>query len=1016
MAIQRRSLAGRAVARLFLLAAIVLAMPAPAAAQYFGQNKIPYEKLDFRILKSANFDIYFYPEEEAAAAMAARMAERWRERISRVLGYELAGRQPLILFASHPHFAQTNIVEGFIDPGTGGVTEGLRRRMALPFAATLGESDHVIGHELVHAFQYDMLGRAVGFVPLWFIEGMAEYLSVGPVSAQTAMWLRDAALSGEFPDINKLDDPKYFPYRFGHAFWAYIGGRFGDQTIGRIMQGLSLATPNEGYDPFSAIEEFTGKNIQTLSAEWRASVLTTYGIDAPRPRVTERRDLPGIISIRTGSGRINIGPALSPDGSLIAFLSERGKFSIEVYIADSRTGEVIHKLTETAVDPHFQSLQFLASAGSWSPKGDLLALAAVREARPVIAFIDTKNGKIRSEHKFPEIGEIFQPAYSPDGRFIAFSGQTGGMTDLYIFEIETGQTRRLTNDPFSDLQPVWSPDGTQLAFITDRFTSNLEQLSFGRHRIALFDVKSQLVKPLPLDLEADQVNPQWSRDGGSIFFVSTHAGAADVYRVPAVGGVPTRITEVTTGVTGITELSPALSVSGSRMALSLFRESGYEIHLLDANENALLEQPRVRVTADLPPEGSSASIVGDMLKQPEMGLPSAEEKTEIEPYSPRLRLMSIGQAMGVSTGGALGARFGGGISLLFSDELGDHLLGTDFFVNGGARDIGGQAFYLNRSRRWYWGLNGQHVPMTSAAVSQGIGFVNGEQVFIQQIEIFRQIDSLGGVTIAYPVSRASRIEFNAALRHIGFTREIEQQTFSLQTGNLLSEEIIDLPAPEAITMIDTSAAFVRDTSVFGATSPLRGQRLRIEAMPWFGDLQMNNLTVDFRQYFMPKQPVTLAFRAIHLGRYGASAEDVRLTPFFIGYPSLVRGYDSSTFTSAECSDPTGDTCPEFDRLVGSRMIVGNFEVRAPAYGLLRGGRLEYGPVPVEVFAFVDTGIAWTKADTPKFAGGTRNFVTSVGFGARVNVFGFLIAEFNAAKPLNRDLRGWMFVFNMRPGF
>ena len=1015
MNFQRRSLAGRGVARLLLLAALAFFVPAPAAAQYFGQNKIPYEKLDFKILKTANFDVYFYPEEEAAAAMAARMAERWRERIGRVLGYELSGRQPLILFASHPHFQQTNIVEGFIDPGTGGVTEGLRRRMAMPFAATLGESDHVIGHELVHAFQYDMLGRALAFVPLWFVEGMAEYLSVGPVSAQTAMWLRDAALSGDFPDIDRLDDPKFFPYRFGHAFWAYVGGRFGDQTIGRIMQGLSLATPNEGYDPFAAISEFTGKSIKELSADWRASVIATYGIEAPRLKVVERRDLPGVISIRTGSGRINIGPSLSPDGSLIAFLSERGKLSIEVYVADARTGLVINKLTETAIDPHFQSLQFLASAGSWSPKSDQLALAAIREARPVIALVDVRNGKIKEEYKFPEIGEIFQPAWSPDGRFIAFSGQTGGMTDLYLFEIATGQTRRLTNDPFSDLQPSWSPDGSTLVFITDRFTSNLEQLSFGRHRIGVFDVKSQLVKPLALELEADQVNPQYSTDGRWIYFISTHAGAADVYRVPPDGGAPTRVTEVTTGVTGITELSPALSVAGPRMAVSLFRESGYEIHLLDAGENALLESPRVRVTADLPPEGSSPSIVGDLLQAPTTGLPPADEKGEVEPYRPKLRLMSIGQAVGVSTGGALGARFGGGISLLFSDELGDHLLGTDFIMNGGARDIGGQAFYLNRSRRWYWGLNGQHVPLTSGVVRQGIDIVDGEEVFVEQLEIQRQTNTLGGVTIAYPVSRASRIEFNAAYRHIGFSREIEQRTFSLLTGNLLTEETFDLPAPESINMVDTSVAFVRDTSVFGATSPLRGQRIRVEAMPWFGDLQMSNLTVDVRQYYMPKSPVTFAFRGLHVGRYGNSAEDIRLTPFFIGYPNLVRGYDVNTFTTVECSDPTGQTCPVFDQLIGSKMIVGNFEVRAPLYGLLKGGRLEYGPVPVEVFGFVDTGMAWTDAQLPKFAGGTRNFVTSIGVGARVNVFGFLIAEFNMAHPMNRD-RGWLFVFNLRPGF
>ena len=93
-----------------------------------------------------------------------------------MFGVGLSTRQPLVLYASHPEFEQTNVIEGQIDEGTGGVTEGLQRRIVLPIAASLKETDHVLGHELVHAFQYDILGQEAGPMPLWFIEGMAEYL------------------------------------------------------------------------------------------------------------------------------------------------------------------------------------------------------------------------------------------------------------------------------------------------------------------------------------------------------------------------------------------------------------------------------------------------------------------------------------------------------------------------------------------------------------------------------------------------------------------------------------------------------------------------------------------------------------------------------------------------------------------------------------------------------------------------------------------------------------------------
>ena len=263
---------------LLVFAAASLA-PAPATAQYFGRNKVLYEKLTFKVLPTEHFDIYYYEEEAKAVAEVARMAERWHARLSTVLGPTLTGRQPLILYASHPHFQQTNVVEG-IGEGTGGVTESARRRVIMPLAATLEDTDHVLGHELVHAFQYDILGRNAGALPLWFIEGMAEYLSLGGRDVQTAMWLRDAALQNTLPEIDDLDHPRYFPYRFGHAFWAYFGGRYGDRSIGQMLAALGPGP--EGMsgpgDPIEMIEAATEKTSEELSAEWHADC--TCAIDS----------------------------------------------------------------------------------------------------------------------------------------------------------------------------------------------------------------------------------------------------------------------------------------------------------------------------------------------------------------------------------------------------------------------------------------------------------------------------------------------------------------------------------------------------------------------------------------------------------------------------------------------------------------------------------------------------------------------------------------------------------------
>ena len=196
---------------------LLLGLPTVSIAQggYFGRNKVQYREFDFKVLKTDHFDIYYYPEEEQAAQLASRMAERWYTRLSQLLNHQLSTRQPLILYASGAHFRQTNAIQGELGEGTGGVTEAFKRRIVLPFAGPIADSDHVLGHELVHAFQYDITGTnvssgAIGALalPLWFIEGMAEYLSLGPVDPLTAMWMREATRREQLPDVDKLDNPK----------------------------------------------------------------------------------------------------------------------------------------------------------------------------------------------------------------------------------------------------------------------------------------------------------------------------------------------------------------------------------------------------------------------------------------------------------------------------------------------------------------------------------------------------------------------------------------------------------------------------------------------------------------------------------------------------------------------------------------------------------------------------------------------------------------------------------------
>jgi dipeptidyl aminopeptidase/acylaminoacyl peptidase len=992
-----------------LFALTLACVPAPALAQYFGQNKVQYEKFKFEVLKTEHFDIYYYPIEADAAREAGRLAERWYVRLSKVLNHQLNGRQPIIFYASHPDFRQTNVIEGELGEGTGGVTESAKRRVTMPFAATPAETDHVLGHELVHAFQYDMLGRVTEAMPLWFIEGMAEYLSLGARDVQTAMWLRDSALLKKLPDLEQLEDPRYFPYRFGHAFWAYVAGRWGDEAIGRILDTVrapSEQTIARAGDPISAIESTTQLDRKTLAAAWHSAINETYML-VPGPEVGQ------LVGDRAKDGSFSVGPALSPDGTRVAFLSSRDVLSIDLFLADAATGKIIKKVISTASDPHFESLQFLASAGSWAPDSKRLAIATLRNGKPVLALVNANNGDIEQEIKFDTFGEIFQPSWSPDGQSIALSVQVGGYTDLYLHTLATGQTRQLTRDTYADLQPAWSPDGSEIAFVSDRFSASGPASSFSMYRLAKLTVATGAIAPIETGLTGDAINPQWT-DSGALYFISDAEGRRNAYRLDRGAPRAVRVTSEITGVAGITPLSPALSVGrNGKAAFSVFRDSGYEIRV------ATIDQPAdttARLTDQglLPPGNRELTTITQLLQDPSIGLPPPTTEFEKEEYKSKLELIDVSQSIGATTG-QFGTFAQGGIQLTFSDLLGNHVLATGFGINGGAKDFLGSVTYLNRSHRWNWGLFGNHTPLVTGGVATGITTINGRPVYVQETQLVRQYFTEVGALTAYPFSKSARFEFSASVNRIGFGNEVRTQMFDAETGDTIFDETQDLGAAPSLLLQQVSAALVRDTSTTGPVSPIMGERLRLEMAPMFGDLTMTNFTADYRRYVMPIRPITFAGRAFHYGRYGSGSEDERLSPIYLGYPTLVRGYDVNSFTAEDCVANATSSCPQFDRLVGSRVLVFNGEVRAPLASLWTG-RLDYGPLPAELFGFVDTGVAWSRGDRVPITNAAHQWVTSVGGGARVNVMGYLIAEFNMAKPIDRPGRGWMFVFNLMPGF
>jgi hypothetical protein len=574
---------------------------------------------------------------------------------------------------------------------------------------------------------------------------------------------------------------------------------------------------------------------------------------------------------------------------------------------------------------------------------------------------------------------------------------------------------RLTNDLYADLEPSFSPDGRRIVYVTERFSTELAYAAVGSFRIAVLDVATGQSREVQAFANGKHISPQWGPDSSTIFFIADPDGISNVYRVSASGGRPEQMTNLRTGATGITAASPALTVAAQSgtMAFSVYEDGNYTLYTSSA-AGSPVTPPDIQTAAVLPPRTKAEGAVATALANTRIGLP-ADLAFPVEEYSPKLGLDFIGQpSVGVGVD-QFGTSIGGGISMYFSDMLGDRTLGATVQMNGEFEDIGAQVMFLNRKHRWNWGIAAEQIPYRLGSFGQG--FIDTPQgtLFVQEQLIERQINTgLSGI-VAYPFSRASRFEVQGGARRITFDSERLTEYFDPVTGQLLGREEEDLDDPKALNLGEFSGALVYDTSVNGVTGPILGQRYRLEVGQTAGSLQFTSLLADYRRYVMPFQPVTLAVRGMHYGRFGGDSEDSRMQPLFIGYPQFVRGYDVGSFNANECEEGPAGSCDAFDRLIGSRLIVANFEVRAPLWGLF-GGDNFYGPLPVEIAGFFDYGVAWNRDSKPEIFGGARNAARSYGAAVRANLFGFAILEIDYVRPLDRPLKSWFWQFSLRPGF
>ncbi len=1011
---------------IFFFGIFFLPISSSVQAQYFGRNKPYYKKFNYKVYETPHFDIYYYLKNDSVLNQIARMSEEWYRRHYPVFGINLEGHNPLFIYNNHADFQQTTAISGEIGIGTGGVTEALRKRIVMPIAPIYAQTDHVLGHEMVHAFQYTAIingdstnMNSLNNLPLWMVEGMAEYFSIGSKDANTAMWMRDAVLHDKFPDFKALEnDPRYFPYRWGQAFWAFVGKTWGDDKI----VPLFMRTARVGYE--QAIKDVLGIDPGILESMWKSSYTLYY-----------QQFLPDSVEKLTGdavafpgnAGDVNVSPSLSPDGKYLVFLSEKDVISLDLFLADVKKKKVVKRISASVQHHEIDAMNNLESAGTWSPDSRYFAFSVYDKGKSALVIVDVKKNKMVNKITIPGVPAFYQPAWSPDGKSIVVVGMVQGTTDLYQYFFDSEEVHKITHDRYSYLQPCWSHDGRYLLAATDR-TAEFTDKPYLHTNLALIDLKTKDIKVLPVFPGADNLNPLFSVDDNSVFFLSDRDGFRNLYRYDLATGKVYQLTRYEIGITGITQYSPAISISrkNNELVYSYYSDNKYTIYKAYVDDFPAEEVSPDSLNFDaaiLPPKQRLGVDYADRDRENREALTAIRpEDYHQKPYRARFGLEYISNVQaGISTN-SFTRGMTGSVYAIFGDMAGTQQMFTSLALNGQIYDFGGQVTYVNQKHRLTWGTSVSHIPYLNGysyikpdTITAGKEQYPVDNLVYDMLRIFEDQVSLFAY---FPLSTTRRLELGASQDFYYYRLDEYNNYYDPLTGAYLGQEHKKLPVPKGMNMQTLYGAFVLDNSINGLASPLRGARARFEVDQYFGSYNYLSLLADYRKYFY-LHPVTLALRGMYIGRHFIHNDSQYINPLSPTYPWYMHGWDNyKAFNNL----PMDKANFILGQLFGNQMAVANAEIRLPLIGPARLGVIKTKYFYTELTGFFDAGITWNSGDY--FSMNYENFdphnripVFSTGLSARINVMGALVVEPYYAWPLiGERVAGGYFGINFLPGW
>jgi Tol biopolymer transport system component len=866
-----------------------------ASAQYFGQNKIVYDKFDWKVYRSTHFTIYFYESERSSLQKVASYAESAYDELSRALNFQIPKSINLIYYATHADFEQTNTILNFIPEGVGAFALPSRNRMVLPVDMPDEKLQQLIAHELTHVFQFEIifggnyLRAATSGGPQWFFEGMASYFA-NDEDSKDKMVLRDAVLSDQVPEIAQSGVQGFFAYRFGHAVFDFIEAEWGKDSV----RDFIFEFRNQiGGNVERVIRRAFNQSAEDFDIKFRRFLRQRY------LKILTEKGEPIDFGERfkiDDDPTAELSPRAYPSGDFVAAISTV-KDDADVVVLSNAERKLFRNLTKGYTTRYeYVVAQWITTApGSGSdiavsPDGNTVAVFARRERGRDLLLLNALDGGIREHIEMEGLDQQLNPAFSPDARTVVFRAFQGGKADLFAYDLEAKTIVNLTNDDAFDAAPAYSPDGRWIYYASIRGTkSKIFRFSPGspesREQITYGDWHDE--------------DPSLSPDGKRLFLTSDRDGGIyNIYSINLENGETLQHTNVVGGV-----FTPTVFVgrdNTEKLVFAAYYKRRFTLYIADSKKS-------IRRLPDLSPIPTPLGPGGTQPFEPAIQV-SIDPENVKDRESRRLHLEDAQVVAGVNTD----QTFVSNTILVFGDNLGDRrfiasLQSLSSFTNF-------QFVYYDLTHRLQKGITVFDDRTYFLALDQS----PGQDRLVRDRRAYRRTGAL--LLGNYPLSRYFRLE-----GEIGYIWRAFDFPFAISNEDGDQVFIVDAREDNYPT---AGVSIVGDTVLYRQWGPLSGRRFRLSYnyAPDFGGDEddpdtvfteedsttlTQDVSVDIRQYIKITERSLIAIRL-----FGAQSTGNFPNVYAFGGLDTLRGLD-------------------FREQIGNTVGYANIEYRFPLIDLLQ---------------------------------------------------------------------------------